>query len=104
MLRQDLRELRQGLTRMGRTLDEVAAARAAMPAEADTEAVARLADAVENLVRQMREEQKAVRRWMEEQAEQNADLRRMVTPPPQDQRTATTTPPRGYRPATRRED
>ena len=103
LLRQDLREMRLGLSRMGRTLDEVAAAAAVTPAGADTEAVTRLADAVDALVRQMREEQAAVRQWMQEQAEQNADLRRIVARLPQDQRAAAA-PPRGFRPATRGED
>jgi hypothetical protein len=106
MLRTDLRELRQGIARMNRTLDEVVANGTAAPADGDTEAVARLADAVENLVRQMREEQKAVRQWMQGQAEQNADLRRIVSRLPPEQRAAAPPPPtpRGYRPTTRKED
>jgi hypothetical protein len=106
MLRTDLRELRQGIARMNRTLDEVVANGTPAPADGDTEAVARLADAVENLVRQMREEQKAVRQWMQGQAEQNADLRRIVSRLPPEQRAAAPPPPapRGYRPTTRKED
>jgi methyl-accepting chemotaxis protein len=103
MLRQDLRELRQGMARMNRTLDEVAATAAGTPAEGDTEAVARLADAVENLVRQMREEQKAVRQWVQGQAEQNAEIRRAVSRL-QPERPAPQPPPRGFRPATRKEE
>ncbi|MFO1090409.1 MAG: flagellar motor protein MotA [Hyphomicrobiales bacterium] len=84
-LRLDMKELRQGIARMNQTLDEALTDQAGSGSDGDTEALSRLADAVENLVRQMREEQKIVRQWVQAQSEQTADLRRILSRLPSEQ-------------------
>ena len=79
-LRLDLRDLQQGIERMNQTLDEALSDSGAGQAGADNdpEAMARLADAVQSLVQQMREEQRIVRQWAQTQSEQNAEFRRII--------------------------
>jgi hypothetical protein len=85
-LRLDLRDLQQGIERMNRTLDEALSdsGTGQSAGESDPEAMARLADAVQSLVQQMREEQRIVRQWAQTQSEQNTEFRRIIarlTPP-----------------------
>jgi hypothetical protein len=44
----------------------------------NAEAMEQLAGAVHGLVQQMREEQKVVRQWAQQQSEQNAEIKRML--------------------------
>ena len=79
-LRLDLRDLQQGIERMNRTLDEALSdsGTGQVGGDSDPEAMARLADAVQSLVQQMREEQRIVRQWAQTQSEQNAEFRRII--------------------------
>jgi hypothetical protein len=95
-LRLDLRDLQQGIERMNRTLDEALSdSGAGQPgADSDPEAMARLADAVQSLVQQMREEQRIVRQWAQTQSEQNAEFRRIIARlAPSEARAAMPAPP-----------
>ncbi len=79
-LRLDLSDLQNGIERVNQTLDEALNDAGTAPAAeaGDRESLDRLADAVGGLVHQMREEQKIVRQWAQEQSEQQADMRRML--------------------------
>ena len=76
-----LASLQHGIARIGHTLEEALhepAPAAQAHGEAEAESMDRLANAVESLVHQMREEQKIVRQWAQSQSEQNAEIRRML--------------------------
>lgn len=77
-LRLDIGELRQGIDKVNATLeDALTDASGSNPGdEGDGEAenMGKLADAVGGLVHQMREEQKIMRQWAQEQSEQTADI------------------------------
>ena len=67
--------LRSGMERIGRTLEtSIQASQGGNSAEA----MEQLATAVHGLVQQMREEQKVVRQWAQQQSEQNAEIKRML--------------------------
>jgi hypothetical protein len=71
----EMSTLRSGMDRIGRTLE------GAMQANGNgnnAEAMEQLAGAVHGLVQQMREEQKVVRQWAQQQSEQNAEIKRML--------------------------
>lgn len=79
-LQLDLRNMQESLERINKTLDEAVAE---VPGEgdkgartaADVESISLLAEAVQDLVRQMREEQKMVRDWAQAQADQHAEMK-----------------------------
>jgi predicted phage tail protein len=71
----EMSTLRSGMDRIGRTL-EGAMQQAGNGNNA--EAMEQLAGAVHGLVQQMREEQKVVRQWAQQQSEQNAEIKRML--------------------------
>lgn len=70
-LRLDLRDMSESLTQINATLQR----NAGRGSEETEEAIGQLADAVHELVRQMREEQKVVREWAQSQADQQSDIR-----------------------------
>ncbi len=80
-LRMDLSELQEGIERINETLlkaieEPAPAASAAAPASGvSPDSLDRLADAVGGLVRQMREEQKVMRDWAEDQSAKTAEIR-----------------------------
>lgn len=78
-LRLDLSQLQEGIERVNRTLEEaLSEPEGDQGAGGDSEALDKLADAVGGLVVQMREEQKIVRQWAQEQSEQQAELRNLL--------------------------
>ncbi len=84
-LRMDLSELQEGIERINETLlkaieEPTPAAGAAAPAGGvSPDSLDRLADAVGGLVRQMREEQKVMRDWAEDQSARTAEIRDILT-------------------------
>jgi hypothetical protein len=86
-LRMDLSELQDGIERINETLlkaiEEPAAAASGEAGAAaggvSPDSLDRLADAVGGLVTQMREEQKVMRAWAEEQTRQQAEIRDILT-------------------------
>jgi hypothetical protein len=79
-LRLDMRDLQQGIDRINKTLTE-ALSEPAAPVQidgADSEALEKLAGAVQGLVTQMREEQKIVRQWAQSQTAQQDEMKRMM--------------------------
>ncbi len=82
-LRMDLSELQDGIERINETLlkaiEEPAAAASGEAGGVSADSLDRLADAVGGLVTQMREEQKVMRAWAEEQTRQQADIRDILT-------------------------
>lgn len=80
-LKMDMSNIQAGIEQMNKTLEEALndAGQAGNVEEADTESVGKLADAVGGLVRQMREEQKIMRQWAEEQSGQTAKMRDAIT-------------------------
>jgi hypothetical protein len=78
-LRLDLQGLQRGIERINKTLDDALGSDAGVPAGGqEAESMDRLADAVANLVQQMREEQKIVRQWAQAQQAQQSELQRLV--------------------------
>ncbi|MDE2383573.1 MAG: flagellar motor protein MotA [Alphaproteobacteria bacterium] len=78
-LRIDLQNLQKSIERLGGHLDQRAAAPATpAPAAGDESATEELADAVANLVQQMREEQKMVRQWIQSQQVQQSEIQRLL--------------------------
>ena len=73
-LRLDMREMTESLAQINSTLQRSAPAGGGGGQETE-EAIGQLADAVHELVRQMREEQKVVRDWAQSQADQQSDIR-----------------------------
>jgi hypothetical protein len=72
----EMSTLRSGMDRIGRTLE--GAMQQAGTGGNNAEAMEQLAGAVHGLVQQMREEQKVVRQWAQQQSEQNAEIKRML--------------------------
>lgn len=87
-LRMDMSSLQRGIERINSTLETALSEPppAGGHGEVDSEALDKIAGAVEGLVHQMREEHRMVRQLAHSQAEQNAELRRAIlgqTRPPQ---------------------
>jgi hypothetical protein len=75
-LRMDLQNLQKSIEKLGSAMEHgKAGGSSASGAEAATE---QLADAVANLVQQMREEQKMVRQWIQSQQVQQAEIQRLL--------------------------
>jgi alcohol dehydrogenase class IV len=75
-LRMDLQNLQKSIEKLGSAMEHGKTTSApASGAEAATE---QLADAVANLVQQMREEQKMVRQWIQSQQVQQAEIQRLL--------------------------
>lgn len=72
----EMSTLRSGMDRINRTLETAVQSNGSAPQNA--ESMEQLAGAVHGLVQQMREEQKVVRQWAQQQSEQNADIKRML--------------------------
>ena len=72
-LRMDLGNLQEGIDKMNETLEDALndAGSVGGAEEGETENMGRLAEAVGGLVHQMREEQRIMRQWAQEQSEQN---------------------------------
>lgn len=83
-LRLDMREMTESLAQINSALQR--SPPGAGGGQETDEAIGQLADAVHELVRQMREEQKVVRDWAQSQADQQSDIRealdRLGKPPP----------------------
>ncbi|MGI9463578.1 MAG: flagellar motor protein MotA [Aestuariivirgaceae bacterium] len=79
-LRMDLGHLQQGIDRVNSTLEEALtdAGSSGTGEEGEAENMGKLAEAVGGLVHQMREEQKIMRQWAQEQSEQTADISRTL--------------------------
>jgi membrane associated rhomboid family serine protease len=80
-LRLDLQGVQKGIERINKTLDDALGAEPAAAqsgASSDSESLDRLAGAVANLVNQMREEQKIVRQWAQNQQAQQSELHRLI--------------------------
>ena len=76
-LRIDLQNLQKSIERLGNNVD--ARGPSGAPAAAgDENATEQLADAVANLVQQMREEQKMVRQWIQSQQVQQSEIQRLL--------------------------
>ena len=71
----EMSTLRSGMDRIGRTLE---GAIQSSGGGQNAEAMEQLATAVHGLVQQMREEQKVVRQWAQQQSEQNVEIKRML--------------------------
>ncbi len=72
----EMSTLRSGMDRINRTLETAVQANGSGPQNA--ESMEQLAGAVHGLVQQMREEQKVVRQWAQQQSEQNVEIKRML--------------------------
>ncbi len=79
-LRLDMREMNESLAQINTNLQQQLMNQAVAPAPGDEteEAIGQLADAVHELVRQMREEQKVVREWAQAQADQQTDMKEVL--------------------------
>lgn len=75
-LQAEMSTLRSGMDRINRTLETAVQSNGDAPQNA--ESMEQLAGAVHGLVQQMREEQKVVRQWAQQQSEQNAEIKRML--------------------------
>lgn len=79
----EMSTLRSGMDRINRTLDTAVQSNGS--GQQGAESMEQLASAVHGLVQQMRDEQKVVRQWAQQQSEQNAEIKRMLarvgTPP-----------------------
>jgi len=73
----EMSTLRSGMDRINRTLETAVQTNGSGPQNA--ESMEQLAGAVHGLVQQMREEQKVVRQWAQQQSEQNVEIKRMLT-------------------------
>ncbi len=82
-LRLDMREMTESLAQINSALQRNT--QSGGGGQETEEAIGQLADAVHELVRQMREEQKVVRDWAQSQADQQSDIRqaldRLAKPP-----------------------
>jgi hypothetical protein len=76
-LRIDLQNLQKSFERLGSQLEHRSNGNAPIAA-GDENATEQLADAVANLVQQMREEQKMVRQWIQSQQVQQAEIQRLL--------------------------
>lgn len=72
----EMSTLRSGMDRINRTLETAVQTNGTGPQNA--ESMEQLAGAVHGLVQQMREEQKVVRQWAQQQSEQNVEIKRML--------------------------
>lgn len=72
----EMSTLRSGMDRINRTLEAAVQSNGNGPQNA--ESMEQLAGAVHGLVQQMREEQKVVRQWAQQQSEQNVEIKRML--------------------------
>ncbi len=72
----EMSTLRSGMDRINRTLETAVQTDGSSPQNA--ESMEQLAGAVHGLVQQMREEQKVVRQWAQQQSEQNVEIKRML--------------------------
>ncbi|MGF7162178.1 hypothetical protein FHS85_003821 [Rhodoligotrophos appendicifer] len=80
----DLREMQNSLNRINTTLSEALSEPDSGPAanagpQEDSLAITRLANAVQGLVAQMREEQQIVRKWAQAQADNQAEIKTMLS-------------------------
>ncbi|HEY5364176.1 MAG TPA: flagellar motor protein MotA [Aestuariivirga sp.] len=75
-LRLDLQNLQKSIDRLGSTMDQRSASQAIGGASGN--ATEDLADAVANLVQQMRDEQKMVRQWIQTQQTQQSEVQRLL--------------------------
>ena len=76
-LRVDLQNLQKSIDRLGSNIN-MRSDSAAPLAAGDDNATEQLADAVANLVQQMREEQKMVRQWIQSQQVQQSEIQRLL--------------------------
>ncbi len=74
----EMSTLRSGMDRINRTLDSAVRGSNGKAAPENAESMEQLATAVHGLVQQMREEQKVVRQWAQQQSEQNVEIKRML--------------------------
>ncbi len=79
-LHMDISELQEGIDRVNNTLEEALAESGpgGFGEEGETENMGKLAEAVGGLVHQMREEQRIMRQWAQEQSEQTANISRTL--------------------------
>lgn len=79
-LRMDLQNLQKSIEKLGSAMEHGRAggASASAPASGAEAATEQLADAVANLVQQMREEQKMVRQWIQSQQVQQSEIQRLL--------------------------
>ena len=79
-LRIDLQNLQKSIERLGAHLDHArgGTVNPAVANGSDDRATEELADAVANLVQQMREEQKMVRQWIQSQQVQQSEIQRLL--------------------------
>ena len=75
-LRLDLQNLQKSIDRLGSTMDQRGGSQAIGGANGN--ATEDLADAVANLVQQMRDEQKMVRQWIQTQQTQQSEVQRLL--------------------------
>jgi hypothetical protein len=78
-IRADLRELHHNLDRIDQTLQHNLASGPTTDGASDMESIELLAEAVHGLVKQMRDEQKVVRQWAQAQADQQGEIRDILT-------------------------
>ena len=76
-LRLDLQNLQKSIDRLGGTMDQRGGSSQPMGV-ANGNATEDLADAVANLVQQMRDEQKTVRQWIQTQQSQQSEIQRLL--------------------------
>ncbi len=76
-LRIDLQNLQKSFEKLGHQMESGGRAAPVM-GSADENATEQLADAVANLVQQMREEQKMVRQWIQSQQVQQSEIQRLL--------------------------
>ncbi|NNE23950.1 MAG: flagellar motor protein MotA [Rhizobiales bacterium] len=75
-LRMDMSEIQEGIDKVNATLEDALsdAGPSGTGEEGEAENMGKLAEAVGGLVHQMREEQKIMRQWAQEQSDQTADI------------------------------
>jgi hypothetical protein len=83
LLKVDMQNLQKSVERLGQQMDKQKSAVVAAPANtnssaASTDTIEELADAVANLVTQMRDEQKLVRQWIQSQQVQQNEMQRLL--------------------------
>jgi hypothetical protein len=74
-MRMDMQNLHRTVERLGEHIDQT---RSGTAANGSNETIEQLADAVTNLVTQMREEQKMVRQWIQNQQVQQNEIQRVL--------------------------
>jgi hypothetical protein len=77
-LRIDLQNLQKSFEKFGNQLEHSRGHGGTSSSPADESATEQLADAVANLVQQMREEQKMVRQWIQSQQVQQSEIQRLL--------------------------